>query len=341
MRVFAGTRFYRFKKEDQLEVVRLYGKTLEVDINNINPKQRCIILDEKKFEKKNISVKYLLDNFHALSPDGLIFFNIVKMDNVNDVVVALKRIKDTNSNEPFAVCRQLAVDVFTMIAQNNYHRVNGKLVPDDPIFGISVNQKTCPPQISFKDLLLSHKKEFSLPIAVYLEDKLYQILDTFNNNKFDKTLSNIFDEFITTKFKEAGMDRDYIEKIKKQSSLWVKHDDKESACSYWNLIDADSRGFVTNLRSLLLSNNFMYDFHSCFDILELPDIIDTEEGLLLSPKNRMELSQLLGGKKISQTYIAKYSKEIDFSKIERDYVLATSLDEECFNTYIIGYDAIE
>lgn len=341
MRIFAGTKFYRFKKEDKLEILRLYGATLDVDTDNLNPKQRCVVRD-KYGDKKNISVKYLLDNFSALSPDGLMFFNIVQMDEIDDVIVALNRVKDTNSNEPFAVCRQLAVDVFAMITQNSYHRSHDQLVPDDPIFGVSMNQRTCPPQVSFKDILVSRKKKFSLPVAVYLDDKLYNILDSFNTNKFDRTLLKIFDWYITSKFpfKEVNITGEEIEKIKKQVLNCLSHEEKEAGCRAG--FGFDSRGFVTSLRSLLLSNNFMYDFHSCFDILELPDIIDTEElGLSLSPKNLTELSQLLGGKKISKTYIAEYSKEIDLSEIKRDYVLATSLDEDCNTIYIIGYDVVE
>ena len=39
-----------------------------------------------------------------------------------------------------------------------------------------------------------------------------------------------------------------------------------------------------------------------------------------------------------ETYLVKYSKEINLKEIKRDYILATSIADGCKDIYIVGYD---
>lgn len=96
------------------------------------------------------------------------------------------------------------------------------------------------------------------------------------------------------------------------------------------------KGIVKSLRDLLVENNFMYDFRKCFKIIEIPFSIDEEtEGL-----NSANIDYLMKELKVNiiETYVVRYDRTIDFSKIKRSYVLATSAQENHERVYLIGYD---
>lgn len=96
------------------------------------------------------------------------------------------------------------------------------------------------------------------------------------------------------------------------------------------------RGVSSSLKDLLNSNNFMYDFRKCFKIMEVPFAIDEEiEGL--DPYNQQFLENELKAN-IMETYLVRYSKDIDMNKIKRDYVLVSSAQENHSKIYIVGYD---
>lgn len=96
------------------------------------------------------------------------------------------------------------------------------------------------------------------------------------------------------------------------------------------------KGIVKSLRDLLVENNFMYDFRKCFKIIEIPFSIDEEtEGL-----NSANIDYLMKELKVNiiETYVVRYDRTIDLSKIKRSYVLATSAQENHEHVYLIGYD---
>lgn len=100
------------------------------------------------------------------------------------------------------------------------------------------------------------------------------------------------------------------------------------------------RGYERSLKDLLKSNNFFYDFRQCFNIKELPFHIEDEDESL-SVANTEFLSKELN-EAITATYVTKYSKEIDFSNVKRDYVLASPVNDDKtreHNVFIVGYDS--
>lgn len=101
-------------------------------------------------------------------------------------------------------------------------------------------------------------------------------------------------------------------------------------------------GYCHSLKELLESNNFMYDFRKCFNIMEIPFEIneeDIEEGHLDFPNTEYLAKELKVN--IQETYLVRYSREINFSKIKRDYVLVASAKENYANLYLVGYDVLK
>ena len=98
------------------------------------------------------------------------------------------------------------------------------------------------------------------------------------------------------------------------------------------------KGVVKSLKDLLVENNFMYDFRKCFKILEIPFEVDEEsEGL-----NEANINYLMSELKVNiiETYVVRYDRTIDTSKIKRDYVLVSSAQENHNKIYLVGYDKV-
>ena len=100
----------------------------------------------------------------------------------------------------------------------------------------------------------------------------------------------------------------------------------------------DTKGIVSSLKELLTENEFMYDFRKCFKIVEIPFAVD-EESEGLCQQNIDYLSKELKIN-IIETYLVRYSRTIDLSKIKRDYIIVTSAQENHKNVYLVGYDKI-
>lgn len=98
----------------------------------------------------------------------------------------------------------------------------------------------------------------------------------------------------------------------------------------------DGRGICTSLRELLESNHFMYDFRKCFNIIEVPGLID-ESSEALSEQNIAFLEKELKVN-ILETYLIKYNREVNFAEFKRDYVLVSSAHGNFSEVYIVGYD---
>ena len=95
-------------------------------------------------------------------------------------------------------------------------------------------------------------------------------------------------------------------------------------------------GLCMTIKQLLSDNKFMYDYRRMFDIMEIPFHID-EKSECLSSENVAFLSNELKVN-IVETYVLKYTKDIDMSSITRSYVLVTSAYDGYKDVYIVGYD---
>lgn len=171
---------------------------------------------------------------------------------------------------------------------------------DSPIYhvGVSVSQDTCPADINFRDMLSCTNILDNRSISIYLDDHIEDILRYINPRKYNEVL-----------------------RILKQSNI----------SNYGNAL-----GYCETLKELLISNNFMYDFRRCFGIMEIPFTVDEEsEGLSLENILYME-NEIKAN--IMETYLIRYTREIDLRTIKRDYKLVTSSSDKYDKVYIVGYD---
>lgn len=170
--------------------------------------------------------------------------------------------------------------------------------------GMSISEDTCPPGVNFKSIVSCTKLLFSLPIAIYIGDNIDSILDILpSSKKFDNAINECSNKL--------------LEMYGNRCTLY---------------------GLTKSLKELLETHNFMYDVRRLFNIVDIPFAI-AEDDVELTISNRDALSRELGVD-IYKTYIIKYDKTIDMSKIVRDYVLVSSIENEFKDVYICGYDKV-
>lgn len=165
--------------------------------------------------------------------------------------------------------------------------------------GLSINRDTCPSNVDFNDCMVCSGVEFSKPVGIYIDDTLDNILKLFSNTRFDKALEQC------AKHMNTNGDKVYL-------------------------------GLHKTLRDLLNENHFMSDFRKCFNIVELPFTID-EDSESLSNENILFLENEMR-QNIMETYVIRYSKEINLRSIKRKYILASSAQDEFKKLFIVGYD---
>ena len=170
--------------------------------------------------------------------------------------------------------------------------------PDDPIIGVSISQDSCPANVDFNLMLACIGLNYSRMVAVYLDDTLDKILSLFDNKIFNAVFENV---------------------------IYPRWQDTKGACK--------------SLEELLRTNNFMYDFRKCFGVKEVPFNITEDEvkSEQLDEPNTNFLSKELKTT-ITETYLIRYARDIDFSKFKRKYVLVSSADNGFSEVFIVGYD---
>lgn len=288
MNIYPGSKFFRFLEDrEEPEIIRIFNV---INKDKEEEKQKVTYLDKNNV-KHHMNLSYLLDNYKLLKIDGTLMISIVTLLGAPDVVVALQKA-DAISNGPFAICRQRVSDVFS----NNLIKYE-----HENWVGVSVNTDTCPANIDFRNFLLCEKLDYSISIAIYIDDKLEDILKLFSNTRFDNALK----------------------KCKK----------------FLGAENPNYLGVCESIEELLRANNFMFDFRKCFGIQEIPFSIDPNSEKL-SVENTLFLEGELKAN-IMETYVIKYDKGIDLKSIKRDYLLVSSAQDKFNNLYIVGYDTYD
>lgn len=303
-----GDKYYRYIREDNkeptLEILRVVGFKNEEDI-----KVTQSINNGKFIGPYNIKATGILHNreYRLLIPDGYITLLIVKItDTIDDVIVSLHRYKDIEENNkalPYCVCRQCITDLFaSQIKVNNTQ-----------YYGISISQETCPVDVEFPIVLgcdgIRDMKQYS----VYKDDRLEDILSMIDNKKYDKILFYNFCDHVKSKVKEKF--------------------------AYTQIVNGDKKsydGFCKDLKTLLIENNFKYDFCRAFNILpincdlkqyKLSDNVRLTDDI----KNNLSIILCIN---ITDTIVIPYDSTIKLDEIKQDYILVSDVNEDL---YIIGY----
>lgn len=297
-KITLGSRYYNWTSDDELNEIKII-KLLGDD------NCRCkYTLGPNTGKVEDITVSHIKDNYTLLNPDGYITFNIAIMgeSNIKDVIVFLNKSKDMEMGDtiPYCVCRQSVNDLFTATTSAQ----TGK-----SYYGISVSKDTCPADVQYENYLACNGVEKFVIVAVYIGDKLQDILNLFKHKDFDTVLYNLF-----------------VSRCKYVSDNIKFIINKNMQKRYIN-------GYCKNLSDLLQINNFEYDLYRAFDILPLNvDLSGCENEEF--PIAQLETLKCSIRRNIDKSIVIKYDKSIDLSKIERKYTLVADSNKD---VYIVAY----
>ncbi len=174
--------------------------------------------------------------------------------------------------------------------------------PTKHYIGLSISRDTCPAEMPFAAFFACEKVESSEFIAFYLDDTLDDILANISTAKYDKVMTNI--------------------------KMIVDRKNAESQCKMVGCTDS--------LKSLLTINNFMNEVRRECGIIEVPFPINEEDETLDGP-NIIFLEKEMKVN-IVQTYLLRYTREINPASIKRDFIYISSKADDFSKVYIMGFD---
>lgn len=176
--------------------------------------------------------------------------------------------------------------------------------PYTTVVGVSISRDTAPEGFDFKSVCIAAGIRDQKINFIYKDDSFEDIMSFVNEELYDKALMIIKD-----------------------------HMDDSDNIKY--------KGFKDSYRSLLMENDFMYDFRRAFDIIRLNLTIDTsinrwtEDGIYKISENEIRTIESLTKHVVISPVLIKYDKTIDLDEIQRSYILFEDLNKEL---YIVSYD---
>lgn len=199
------------------------------------------------------------------------------------------------------------VDIpYAVCRQNIYDVFTNNLLKEGPqstteakYVGVSVSVETIPADVPFQITLACDGVDYARMVSVYLDDKLEDILRFVKPDRFDTALRYL---------KENSVNSGFV-------------------------------GYCDSLKDLLFNNQFMIDFYSAFNILQVPCTIiydDSVNGVdvQMNIEQAMWVSDIMR-KTMVNPILIKYSKEIRVDLIQRDYTL---ISDSLGDIYIMVYD---
>lgn len=238
MNKYLGHKFYKQNEDDTFEIIRI------IKLGEFNDK--VIIRNEETGNTKTVTFASL-KGYTPLKPTGLVTFSTVKVYDKgekppfpNDVVICLYRMIDIQLDQnvpPFAVCRQSITDIF-------YNLLADK--EDHGIVGLSVTRDDCPTNFDYRIMAACDEICHYEMVNLYIDDTLDNILECIDTNIYDSVLF-----------------RNFSVHMKLKNPMWMEQTFKKT-----KEITSDS-GWCSDLKSLLLDNNFITDMNTMRNITEL------------------------------------------------------------------------
>lgn len=177
-KLYTGSKFYRYIDGcEQPDVIR---------VRNVDYDKKIVKYFDADGNKRKCSYDTLIRDYKMLAPDGAISFSIVSVNDSKDVIVAIKAFSKTkedftrDNNMPYAICRQMVMDVFS-----------ANVDTENLILGVSMSQDTCPANVDFNLMFACTGLDYTRMVNVYLDDTLDTILNLFDNRMFDKVLEGL------------------------------------------------------------------------------------------------------------------------------------------------------
>ena len=276
MKVVTGEKYY---KTETGEIIRV--------LVDSNPHMiKCS--KGNSLQRVKLSPKELERDYIKLAPHATITFSIVKMQDLEDVIVTVYRKEDMEKKEslPYIACRQSITDLFANTINPDYKNL---------ITGFCASKESLPEKVPMESILACDTIISSDVIAVYMNDNFGDIMKLIKSKEYDTALYNLFVDHVSYKYN--GKVKEYLDK----------------PC-----VD----GYVKTLRDLLIDNEFMYEFNRGFGIYPLTIIVSNEEinDKKLSIYNSMVISNVIL-RKITSTLLIPYDHTIDTDIISNDHIL--------------------
>lgn len=232
-----------------------------------------------------------LDKYTLLMPDAAISFNIVRIGETKDVIVACNRSKGDQFNNtpcPYLILRQNITDIHANIVQKN---TNIQYV------GCSATIDNIPEGVDFNILSACDELLYFCVVYYYIDDKLDDILECIPKiSRYDQVLEE--------------MNRMY--------------------CKFKNVpYTPGLHGYYSKLVDLIKYNNMMYDIRVGFNIIPIKQdmIIDGRGKLHYSLKENLEI---IATHRMIDEFAMEYKKDIDLSKLRRKYILVCDASEKLY-----------
>lgn len=189
-----GYKLYKEQEDGSLDIIRVMhvrkyvdgGEPSEITIKHIN---------EENSENEKVRVDSL-KGYTPLMPDGLCKFSTVSVKDMTtnelskDVIITAHKINNimVGDGMPFAICRQSVTDVFHNLFCHD---------ESEMIAGLSINLNNIPAGFDYGILLTCEEITYSDNVYFYRTDTLENILDFVKISKFDKVLSDLYEEYCT------------------------------------------------------------------------------------------------------------------------------------------------
>ena len=179
--------------------------------------------------------------------------------------------------------------------------------------GVSCTQEDCPAEINFMSLLGCSKQNSTVNFNVYLDDNFEDILQYIKTTKFDHIL-------------EANL-QDHLKCLSKQNGGTVKLKPGVKSVN----------GFCIDLETLLNENEFWYDVYQQMNITPVNFKLELNDKDQMSDPNQVQILRNIFKKNISETFVIKYDKDIDITKVRAKYGF---IKDNTKTLYMVGFTEV-
>lgn len=303
-----GCKLFKEKENGDFEIIRI------IKVYN---QEKVKIRYENDGREEKVLLKDLSE-WTILGSIGIVSFSIVELGKnkvENDVIVTLSRNLDIKSglSVPCVICRQSVTDFFYNLLSNQV---------DHGFVGVSVSDRTCPPNIEYGHLLACDNISYSNMINIYYDDTIESVLRCVNVIKFNDVLRKLYERHVKAV-------NNPLLKFRKQDKGW---------CS--------------DIVTLLEINNFWIDVDQAFNIIDVDFeisnyIIEKKDGKGLDyySLSKEVLSFFSSTFKINivDCIILEYGYDIDlFEYRNENYILVRDCDGKLYlMVYLISGEYLE
>jgi hypothetical protein len=255
---------------------------------------------EEDGREEKVDPQHILDNYRMLKADGIVVFSLVNVDagggkTVDDVIITLHRTSDLEDGNNVPYC------VCRQNVNDIFYEYNNPY-PEQIYAGCCVSIDTILEGMDYSIMTACNGVQMSNGVNVYLDDTLETILSMVKLKPYDTAL--------------FALGQAELKRINEPNHRLIF-------------------GYCPDVKTLLVQNNFMYDFNVCFGIVplnvELNFTDETEEHLDALTTGILSYTFRTN---ITSTYVIPYAKDVDLSKIGIDYMIVKTPSNKM---YIVGY----